>query len=58
MVDWLRRAGWLPVAAAAVLVVTGVMILGGKSERTQVLSVYSPEPNATAHTWYSRRPTP
>ena len=28
--------------------------LGRKSERTQVLSVYSPEPNATAHTWYSR----
>ncbi len=49
--DWLRSP-WLSLAgAAAVIVVAGVMLTRPAEAGTRVISVFSPEPNATAHTF-------
>jgi anti-sigma factor RsiW len=54
VIDWLKSRWLVAAAAAAVLVAIGAVALGRKGQHTEVLSVYSPEPNATAHTWFSR----
>jgi anti-sigma factor RsiW len=50
---WLRSPWLIGAAAAAVIACLAIVSLAGPSHRTRVLSVYSPEPHAIAHSFYA-----